>query len=144
MEREQARGSVQALSQVVSELRDEAGGFVENDMRIAIELLQSARAREILKSAGRELEFALKRDRNVETVVSDMNRAIENAKALVKGRMGDDIEFDTFESLTDILRVGMQSEKAKPISTGIPALDMDLQGGVNPLDTGKLLSLIHI
>ena len=138
VEREQARGSVQALSQVVSELRDEAGGFVENDMRIAIELLQSARAREILKSAGRELEFALKRDRNVETVVSDMNRAIENAKALVKGRMGDDIEFDTFESLTDILRVGMESEKAKPISTGIPALDMDLQGGVNPLDTGKL------
>ena len=52
--------------------------------------------------------------------------------------MGEDIEFDSFESLAEILRVGMESEKATPISTGIPALDMDLQGGVNPMDSGKL------
>ena len=138
IERGQATGSVQGLSQMIAELSDEVGGFVENDMKIAIELLQSARAREALKVAGRELEYALRRDRNVETVFSDLNEAIENAKKLVKGRLGEDIEFDTFESLAETLKAGMLSPKAQPISTSIPALDMDLQGGVNPMDTGKL------
>lgn len=138
VERDQAHGSVQALSQMVAELRDEAGSFVENDMLIAIEILQSNRARAILKQANLSLEQALRRDRNVETVVSDMLRSIESAKALVAGRLGEDIELDSFESMADMLRDGMQSEKAMPISTGIEALDMDLQGGVNPMDTGKL------
>lgn len=138
IERGQATGSVQALSQIVSELRTEAGGFVENDMRISIEILQSARARQTLVTAGRNLEQALKRDRNIETVVGQLMQEVENAKQLVKGRMGDEIEFDTFESMTDVLKQGMLSAKAQPISTGIPALDMDLQGGVNPMDTGKL------
>ena len=138
VERDQASGSVQALAQVVSELRDEAGSFVENDMLMAVELLQSARARSILRLAGLSLDHALKRDRKVETVVSDMMRSIESAKALVAGRMGDDIEFDQFETLHDALVDGMLSQKAESISTGIRALDIDLQGGVNPMQTGKL------
>lgn len=138
VEREQASGSVQSLAQVVSELRDEAGSFVENDMLIAIELLQSSRARAILKAANNNLQNALKRDRKVETVVGDMQRSIESAKALVSGRMGDDIEFDDFESSADALHDAMTQEKSRVISTGIEALDMDLQGGVSPSDTGKL------
>lgn len=138
VERDQARGSVQALSQMVVELRDEAGSFVENDMLIAIEILQSNRARAILKAANSNLEQALRRDRNVETVVADMQRTIESAKALVAGRLGEDIELSSFASIRDELVDAMTAVKDLPISTGIVALDMDLQGGVQPTDTGKL------
>ncbi len=138
VERDQASGSVQALAQTVSALRDEAGSFVENDMLIAIELLQSSRARAILRSANLNLQNALKRDRKVETVVTDMMRSIENAKALVAGRLGEDIELDSFESMADALHDAMTQDKGAAISTGIEGLDMDLQGGVNPMDTGKL------
>ncbi|QNJ25885.1 dnaB-like helicase C-terminal domain-containing protein [Synechococcus sp. SYN20] len=138
VERDQAHGSVQALSQMVVELREEAGSFVENDMLIAIELLQSSRARSILKLANRNLENALRRDRNVETVVQDMQRTIESAKSLVAGRLGEDIELSSFASIQDELADAMTAVKDLPISTGIVALDMDLQGGVQPSDTGKL------
>lgn len=138
VERDQASGSVQSLAQLVSELRDEAGSFVENDMLIAIELLQSSRARAILQAANSNLQNALKRDRKVETVVSDMMRSMESAKALVAGRMGEEIELDDFESVADALHDAMTQEKTKVVSTGIEALDMDLQGGVSLSDTGKL------
>lgn len=138
VERDQASGSVQALSQMVAELREEAGSFVENDMLIAIEILQSNRARAVLKQANSALEYALRRDRNVETVVMDMQRSIENAKALVAGRLGEEIELDSFETEREAMRDAMTQEKCAAISTGIVALDMDLQGGVQPSDTGKL------
>lgn len=141
VERDQATGSVQALSQAVAELSNEAGSFVENDMLIAIEILQSTRARSVLKQANHELENALRRDRNVEQVVRRLLERVDDAKRLVAGRLGDDMEFDTFEDSRESLRQVMTEQKSLPISTNIVALDMDMQGGVQPTDAGKLLVL---
>jgi len=141
VERGQTTGSVMALSQLVSELSDEVGGFVENDMLIAIEILQSSRARSVLKRANASLQDALRRDRNVETVVKDMMDSIEEAKKLVAGRLGQDVEMDTFESERAGFIDVMTQEISQPISTGIDALDMDMQGGVQVGDTGKLFTL---
>ena len=71
-------------------------------------------------------------------MVLDLLDASDRAKQLVKGRLGQDMELDDFESLHSVLLAGMEAEKVDPISTGIRALDIDLQGGVNPRDTGKL------
>ena len=131
-------GSLQAFSMAVQSLVTEAESFVENDFLIAIELLQSKSARKILSTASRQLEFRLKADRPVEDVVSELLKSAQEAKKLVSGRLGDDLEFDDFESLRDVLLDGMEAEKAEPISTGICALDIDLQGGVNVRNTGKL------
>ncbi|ACT65670.1 predicted protein [Cyanophage PSS2] len=131
-------GSLQAFSMAVQELVLEADSFVENDFLIAIEILQSKSARKILSTASRQLEHQLRADRPVETVVKDLLAKAEDAKQLVSGRLGDDLEFDDFDSLHDVLLDGMEAEKAEPISTNIRALDIDLQGGVNVRNTGKL------
>ena len=135
---EQVTGSLQAFSQQVSDLTSEIAGFVENDFEIAIELLKSKRARVLLRQAGKQLEYNLRADKAVEDVVLDLLDASDRAKQLVKGRLGQDMELDDFESLHSVLLAGMEAEKVDPISTGIRALDIDLQGGVNPRDTGKL------
>jgi Replicative DNA helicase len=67
-----------------------------------------------------------------------MLNAIENARALVAGRLGQSIELECFSSERETLLEAMTQERCSAISTGIAALDMDLQGGVQPSDTGKL------
>lgn len=138
VQRDQVNGSIQALSQSVAELRDEAGSFVENDMLIAIELLQSSRARSILRTAGMNLATALKRDRPVESIVQDMLDSISKARDLVAGRLSEEVEFDSFSNSASALREAMTQQRSQVMSTGIAALDMDLQGGVCASDTGKL------
>ena len=137
-EREQTKVSLQNFSRLVTELAGSVGDFVENDFRIAIEILQSKRARAMLRQAGRNLEHALKADRPVEDVVKDLGMGLYRAKQVVAGRLGDDLELDDFEAMHGMLLSCMEAEKSEPISTGIRAFDIDLQGGVNPLNTGKL------
>ena len=131
-------GSLQNFSVAIQTLISEAGSFVENDFLIAIEILQSKRARGILSNASWHLERSLRGDRPVEEIVKALSVCAANAQQIVKGRLGDDLEFDSFESLHDLLLSGMEAEKAEPISTGIRALDIDLGGGVNPALNGKL------
>ena len=138
LERGQIQGSLQQISADISALARDASGLIANDLQIAIELLQSTRARTLLKAAGSELELALRRDRCIEQVAQTMLNAIENARALVAGRLGQSIELECFSSERETLLEAMTQERCSAISTGIAALDMDLQGGVQPSDTGKL------
>jgi len=138
LERGQIQGSLQEISRTIGALSREASGLASNDLQIAIELLQSSRARALLQAAGSELALALKRDRCIERVADDMLRSIENARALVAGRLGETMQLDCFSSTREPLLSAMTQERCTPISTGIAALDMDLQGGVQPSDTGKL------
>jgi replicative DNA helicase len=138
LERGQIKGSLQQISADITALARDASGLIANDLQIAIELLQSTRARTLLKAAGSELELALRRDRCIEQVAQSMLNAIENARALVAGRLGQSIELECFSSERETLLEAMTQERCAAISTGIAALDMDLQGGVQPSDTGKL------
>ncbi len=137
-ERGQITGSPSAFAMATRELTDEIGTFIENDFLIAIELLQSKTAREMLRKAASKLDYALRADRAVEMVVSDHGREIDEAKRLLKGRLGDDLEIKCLDDFHDVLVARMTAEKAPSISTNIDAFDMDIQGGVNPLDSGKM------
>ncbi len=137
-EREAVSGSLQGFSIDVQSLASQSEGFVENDFLIAIEILQSARARGILKQASRELITGLKADRPVENVVTQMTEKLDEARDLVKGRLGTDHTFIEVGDLGDKLIEVMTAQKQPAISTGIIAMDVDLNGGVNPSRAGRL------
>lgn len=138
-ERDQVSGSLQAFSQAVAELADQVAVFVENDFLMAVEILQSKRARSGLRQLVAEVERGLRADKPVEQVVAQVSEGIERARALVAGRLGTDYDFDGHLEIAQLLEGAMTEDKGETIPTGIDALDIDLQGGHNPRNVGKLL-----
>lgn len=138
-ERDQVSGSLQAFSQAVAELAGGVEVFVENDFLMAVEILQSKRARAGLRTLIANVERGLRADRPVEQVVAQVSEGVERARALVSGRMGTDYAFDGHLEIAQLLEGAMTEEKGVNIPTGLDALDIDLQGGHNPRNVGKLL-----
>ena len=137
-ERGAVHGSLQGFSIDVKNLMAETEGFVENDFLIAIEILQSSKARGILASASQQLQHSLRSDRPVESVVTEMEGRLVQAREVVQGRIGSDHSFLEVSELGDKLIEVMTKEKEEAIPTGIDALDLDINGGVNPGRTGRL------
>lgn len=141
----QERGHVgdglQQLSEISSELVSQAGTFSENDFAIAVDLLKSSRARSALRGVLSQGEHGLRADRPVEQVVSALGAGIDDVKALVSGRLGTSYEFAEPAQIGPSLLERMTKFKAPNMATGIDAIDIDLQGGVNPQDTGKLYAI---
>lgn len=140
-ERDQISGSLQEFSQLVSALSAEGGAYHANDFEMAVEILQSKRARAGLKYLLHQLERSLRADRPVEQVVGFLSDGVEKARALVGGRLGQDHEFDGVNEISTSLEAAMLEQKGRNLPTGIDALDIDIQGGVNPKNSGKLLVL---
>lgn len=138
-ERDQISGSLQEFSQTVRELSLAGNGYHENDFEMAVEILQSKRARAGLKWLLIQLEKGLRADRPVEQVVQLLTEGVEKARALVSGRLGQDHHFDTSGPIAEALEKAMQEDKGHTMPTGIDALDIDIQGGVNRRNGGKLL-----
>lgn len=138
-EREQISGSLQEFAQTVRELAAAASAYHANDFEMAVEILQSKRARSGLKWLLIQLEKGLRADRPVEQVVQLLTEGVEKARALVSGRLGQDHHFDTSGPISEALEKAMKEEKGQTMPTGIDALDIDIQGGVNRRNGGKLL-----
>lgn len=138
-EREQVSGSLQAFSQAVAELAEQVAAFVENDFLMAVEILQSKRARAGLRQLVADVERGLRADRPVEQVVAQVSEGVERARALVSGRLGTDYDFDGHLEIAQLLEGAMTADKGETIPTRIDAMDIDLQGGHNPRNVGKLL-----
>ena len=139
VEREQLTGSLQEFSEAVAAMTAEVNSFHLNDFEMAVEILQSKRARAGLKWLLVQLERGLRADKPVEQVVQLLTEGVEKARALVSGRLGQDHQFDTSDAISEQLEKAMAEEKGVTMSTGIDALDIDIQGGVNPQNAGKLL-----
>lgn len=138
-EREQITGSLQEFAQTVRELAATASAYHANDFEMAVEILQSKRARSGLKYLLIQLEKGLRADRPVEQVVQLLTEGVEKARALVSGRLGQDHQFDTSGPISEALEKAMKEDKGHTMPTGIDALDIDIQGGVNRRNGGKLL-----
>jgi|TARA_Y100000289_G_scaffold8885_1_gene7920 tRNA A37 threonylcarbamoyladenosine biosynthesis protein TsaE len=139
VEREQLTGSLQEFSEAVTAMTAQVEGFHLNDFEMAVQILQSKRARAGLKWLLIQLERGLRADRPVEQVVQLLGEGVEKARSLVAGRLGQDYQFDTCDVISEQLERAMKEEKGETLPTGIDALDIDIQGGVNPRNAGKLL-----
>ena len=138
LDNEQVLGSFQAFTQSINALEAAAAGLGKNDFDIAVDLLKSRCARSMIREAIRSVEFKLRADLPVEEVVQQLVCSSSQAMNLVRGRLRGGESFDTPESMFDELEQVMTAEKGRVISSGVRALDIDLQGGINPDDPGKL------
>ena len=138
LENDQVVGSFQAFVQTITGLTQAAENLGQNDFDIATDLLKSRTARTMLQDSIKRVERDLKADLPVEKVVQHLVGQAGEAMSLIRGRLRGDESFKTPEAMWDDLESGMSAEKGRVISTGVRAMDIDLQGGVNPLDTGKL------
>ena len=139
VEREQLTGSLQEFSAAVAAMTAEVSGFHLNDFEMAVQILQSKRARAGLKWLLDQLERGLRADKPVEQVVELLGEGVEKARALVSGRLGQNHQFDTSASISEQLEIAMSLEKGVTMSTGIDALDIDILGGVNRQTSSRLL-----
>ena len=140
-ERGQVGDGLQQLSEISSQLVAQAGTFSENDFAIAVDLLKSARARSALRGVLSQGEHGLRADRPVEQVVSALGEGIDDVKALVSGRLGTSHEFAEPAQIGPSLLERMTRAKTPNMPTGIDAIDIDIQGGINTSDTGKLYAM---
>ena len=137
LDNEQVVGSFQGFTQAINGLTAGAEGLSTNDFDIAVDLLKSRCARAMVREAIKSVEFKLRADQPIEDVVHHLVTSTGEAMSLVKGRLRGDETFDTPETMFEDLECAMTQTKGTVIPTGIRALDIDLQGGVNPEDTGK-------
>lgn len=138
LENDQIGGSFQAFSQMITSLSSAAEGLSTNDFDIAVDLLKSRTARKMLHNTINQIQRQLKADLPVENVVQRLVAASGDAMNLVRGRLRGDETFKSPEGMFDDLEAGFAKDKGRVVSTGVRALDIDLQGGVNPADPGKL------
>ncbi|MGB0873628.1 MAG: DnaB-like helicase C-terminal domain-containing protein [Synechococcus sp.] len=141
----QERGHVgdglQQLSETSAELVAQAGAFSDNDFAIAVDLLKSNRARVSLRGVVSRVEHGLRADRPVEQVVASLADEMDDVRALVAGRMGATHDFAEAHTIGGNLLERMTRQKTPNMPTGIDAIDIDIQGGVNRNDTGKLYAI---
>ena len=137
LDNEQVLGSFQAFTQAINELTSGAEGLSTNDFDIAVDLLKSRAARGMIREAIKSVEYKLRADRPVEDVVQHLVQSSSQAMSLVKGRLRGDQTFDTPDSMFDVLEDSMTADGGYVIPTGIRAMDINLQGGINPQDPGK-------
>ncbi|MGA1012795.1 DnaB-like helicase C-terminal domain-containing protein [Vulcanococcus sp.] len=129
---------MQQISEVVAQLQAQVGLFSDNDFRMAVDLLKSRRARSGLRQVIAQMERGLKADRPVEQVVAGLSEGVDQVRALVSGRLGTSHEFAEPDQIGAALRERMTRERVPTLATGIDAIDIDILGGVNPRNTGKL------
>ncbi|MEB3183265.1 MAG: DnaB-like helicase C-terminal domain-containing protein [Cyanobacteriota bacterium] len=129
------RGSLQQLETALADLLAWAQLASPLDFPIACDLFQAAKARQILYGTIRYLLAREHLDVPIGGELEFCRRSLNEALALVTGqhrqnlgapRLADDLHELLLLATTPL------EERPKPISTGIPSLDVDMRGGVIP------------
>jgi replicative DNA helicase len=134
--------SFQGFSRTVQELealaRDQIAGAA-TDYRIATQLLQSKWGRHRLEQVAKDLiRDGVRREVAVEEVTARALQGLEEARGILSGRMETAQVFAGVGELWGEVETQMYRERRPPISTSIDALDLDIGGGVQPNDAGRL------
>lgn len=131
---------LQEFAAHVRELESDARGFfAATDFRIAAEILRSKLGRNKLREVAQTLiADGVKKEVDIAEVTARAMQGIEEATSILSGRMGTAHAFASVADLWFQVEGVMAQERCAPIPTGITALDVDIQGGVKPNDTGKM------
>ncbi len=128
-------GCLQQLEEALAELVAWGEQASALDFPIACELLQSAKARQLFYPALRRLLGREQRDVAITAELEDCRRAVNAAMAITAGRFhSGEPALTCADAAGDCLALATTPERLrpKPISTGIPSLDLDMRGGVVP------------
>lgn len=128
-------GSLQELEVALAELLAWSQQASPLDFPIACDLFQAAKARQVFYGALRQLLAREHRDGPIEAEIQSARAAVNEAKALTTGHFRDRCSVLTIaDGISECLALASMplDQRPKPISTGIPSLDLDMRGGVIP------------
>ncbi len=129
------RGSLQQLEVALSELLGWARLASPLDFSIACDLFQSAKARQVFYGAMRALLGRERWDGPIQPEIQACRAAVNEALALTTGYFRDTRAVLTpADAVSEALALATAplDQRPKPVSTGIPSLDLDMRGGVLP------------
>ena len=127
------RGSLQQLEVALAELLDSAQRCSALDFPIACDLFQSAKARQVFYGALHQLLERRQLDGAIEAEIQTCRSAVNEATSLTTGYFRDRHSvLSMAEGIGECIALASMplDQRPKPISTGIPSLDLDMRGGV--------------
>ena len=129
------QGSLQRIESALADLLAWAQLASPLDFPIACELFQAAKARQIFYGTLRYLLAREHLDVPIAGELETCRRALNAALALVTGQhrthQGAPRLADDLNEILSLIATPLE-DRPKPISTGIPSLDVDMRGGVIP------------
>jgi hypothetical protein len=129
------RGSLQQLEVALAELLASAQRSSPLDFPIACDLFQSAKARQVFYGALHQLLEREQLDGPIEAEIQTCRAAVNESMALTTGYFRDRRSvLSIADGINECLALASMplEQRPKPISTGIPSLDLDMRGGVIP------------
>jgi len=131
------------FEQTVSDLTDDGAmdryGDSESEWGIALDLLRQARARANFLEAQHLASQSIKSDAKLEKAIEAQQQELMRCLGMLRGSVGNEGNAtDAVEDLVNprdgkiafIDRIMSAREQSAPVSTGIPAMDLDMEGGV--------------
>ncbi|WP_411877255.1 DnaB-like helicase C-terminal domain-containing protein [Vulcanococcus limneticus] len=132
------RGSLQQIETALADLLAwgrEGGPHPELEFSLACQLFQSAKARALFYPGLRRLLAREQVDGGIDAELEHCRTLLNEATAITAGRMRQNLQLC---SASDAARecIALASlpaeQRPRPISTGIPSLDIDMRGGILP------------
>ena len=141
----------------VSELADPKTmakyGDAQSEWDVAIDLLRQERARATFREAQHQASQSIRSDSKLEKAIEAQQNELMRCLGMLRGSVGN--EGNATDAVEDLLapKNGGESfldgimkarEQVAPISTGIQAMDLDMEGGVRPASQqagGRLFTL---
>jgi hypothetical protein len=128
-------GSLQGLEVALAELLAWSQQTSPLDFPIACDLFQAAKARQVFYGALRQLLAREHRDGPIEAEIQTARAAVNEARALTTGYFRDRSSvLSIADGIGECLALASMplDQRPKPVSTGIPSLDLDMRGGIIP------------
>ena len=131
------------FEQTVSDLTDEGAmdryGDSDSEWGIALDLLRQARARANFLEAQHLASQSIKSDAKLEKAIEAQQQELMRCLGMLRGSVGN--EGNATDAVEDLInprdnkvafidQIMSAREQSAPVSTGIPAMDLDMEGGV--------------
>ena len=148
------------FAQIVSELAQpdtiDTYGDGKSEWDTALDILKQVRVKALLVETIHETKQSIKADTNIEALLKNLQSRSSECIGMLRGSVGSSAKAKTLiESVIGspvdneynfVDRIMLAEKRTRPVSTGIPALDVDLQGGVSRpsrhrLTGGRVLTL---
>lgn len=132
------RGSLQQLQTALSDViawGEDGNPHPELEFTLACQLFQSAKARALFYPGLRRLLAREQSDGGIDTELESCRVLLNEATAITAGRFRQSIQIYTSnDAASECIALASlpADQRPKPISTGIPSLDIDMRGGVLP------------
>jgi len=129
------KGNLQGVEETLADLLEWGTAASALDFPIACDIFQAAKARQLFYPAVDRLIARRGRDHTIASELQEFREALNEAQAIACGRLRQSQPVLSARQ-TAHLCVALASmpldQRPKPISTGIPSLDLDMRGGVIP------------